>query len=160
MKSDREEKPKDERKACEFAHSAAKNSGSPPRSDIDPHLLNSWMLSVWVQTKRHSVRIFFGGGGWFETKRQSVRVFLHTICQSVTRHLYFIYHKIYTCQGDMFRTYYVILRPCKKTDPRCLLGGPEDDLIRSKHVAVTSILFYGIWNTPESVSLEGLRMTL
>ena len=28
----------------------------------------------------------------------------------------------------------------------CLLGGPEDDLIRSKHVALTSILFYGIWN--------------
>ena len=41
MKSDREEKPKDERKVCESAHSAAKNSGPPPRSDIDPHLLNS-----------------------------------------------------------------------------------------------------------------------
>ena len=26
------------------------------------------------------------------------------------------------------------------------LGGPEDDLIRSKHVALTSILFYGIQN--------------
>ena len=76
----------------------------------------------------------------------------------------------------MFRTYKVILRPSKKTDPRvicvslhcgipniykfllekckihclcilhfsnknnswiCLLGGPEDDLIRSKHVALT-----------------------
>ena len=26
----------------------------------------------------------------------------------------------------------------------CFLGGPEDVLIRSKHVALTSILFYGI----------------
>jgi len=55
----------------------------------------------------------------------------------------------------MFRPYKIILRPSKKTDPRvvyvslhcgipnetnnswiCLLGGPEDDLIRSKHVAL------------------------
>ena len=71
----------------------------------------------------------------------------------------------------MFRPYKVILRPSKKTDPRtvyvslhcgisnafgipqcsetytalgCFLGGTEDDLKRSKHVALTSILFYGI----------------
>jgi len=62
-------------------------------------------------------------------------------------------------EEDMFRPYKVILRTSKKTDPRfvyfialcdpkhlqgfamkhknswiCLLGGPEDDLIRSKHV--------------------------
>ena len=42
----------------------------------------------------------------------------------------------------MFRPYKVVLRPSKKTDPRenswiCLLGGPEDNLIRSKHVAMT-----------------------
>ena len=46
----------------------------------------------------------------------------------------------------MFRPYKVILRPSKKTNPRvmfinnswtCLLGGSEDDLIRSKHVALT-----------------------
>jgi len=52
----------------------------------------------------------------------------------------------------MFRPYKVSLRPSKKTDPRvvyislqwninnswfCLLGGPEDDLIRLKHVALT-----------------------
>jgi len=47
----------------------------------------------------------------------------------------------------MFRPYKVILRPSKKTDPTvvcyinscwlCLLGGPEDDLIRSKHVVLT-----------------------
>ena len=28
----------------------------------------------------------------------------------------------------------------------CFLGGPEDDLIRSKHVALTSIIFYGMYN--------------
>ena len=57
----------------------------------------------------------------------------------------------------MFRPYKVILRPSKKTDPRvvyvllhcginnswsCLLGGPEDDLIRSKHVALTKYTLF------------------
>jgi len=55
----------------------------------------------------------------------------------------------------MFRHYKVILRPSKRTDPRvgCLLGGPEDDLIRSKHVALAD-------PRVGSVFLEGLRMTL
>ena len=68
----------------------------------------------------------------------------------------------------MFRTYKVILRPSKKTEPRvvyisllcgipdvytffqrnvynswiCLLGGPEDDFIRSKHVALTKYTIF------------------
>ena len=45
----------------------------------------------------------------------------------------------------MFRPYSVILGPSKKTDPRswiCLLGGPEDDLIRSKHVALTKYTIF------------------
>jgi len=58
----------------------------------------------------------------------------------------------------MFRPYKVILRPSKKTDLRVayvslhcgninnswmsLLGGPEDDLIRSKHVAVTKYTIF------------------
>ena len=48
----------------------------------------------------------------------------------------------------MFRPYKVILRPSKKADPRvnsswiCLLGGLEDDLIRSKHVALTKYTIF------------------
>ena len=52
----------------------------------------------------------------------------------------------------MFRPYNVILRPSKKTDPTvvtvtsncwiCLLGGPEDDLIRSKHVTLTKYTIF------------------
>jgi len=40
----------------------------------------------------------------------------------------------------MFQPYKVILRPSKKTDPRG--GGPEDDLIRSKHVALTKYTIF------------------
>jgi len=47
----------------------------------------------------------------------------------------------------MFRPYKVIPRPTKKTDPRdiaciSLLGGPENDLIRSKHVALTKYTIF------------------
>ena len=38
----------------------------------------------------------------------------------------------------------------------CFLGGPEDDLIRSKHVALTSILRYGILTSWCRVLLEKL----
>ena len=38
------------------------------------------------------------------------------------------------------------IQQCSETNSYwiCFLGGTEDDLIRSKHVALTSILFYGI----------------
>ena len=54
----------------------------------------------------------------------------------------------------MFRPYKVIRRPSKMTDPRvvcfmklnkswiCLLRGTEDDLIRSKHVALTKYTIF------------------
>jgi len=52
----------------------------------------------------------------------------------------------------MFRLYKVILRPSKKTDPRVVyvslqcgifdLGGTEDDLIRSKHLALTKYTIF------------------
>jgi len=38
----------------------------------------------------------------------------------------------------MFRPYKVILRSSKKTD----LEGPEDDLMRSKHVALTKYTIF------------------
>ena len=46
----------------------------------------------------------------------------------------------------MFLPYKVILRPSKKTNPNnswiCLLGRPEDDLIRSKYVALTKYIIF------------------
>jgi len=61
------------------------------------------------------------------------------------------------CQSDMFRPYKIILRHSKETDTKvvyvslqwninnsriCLLGGPEDELIRSKHVALTKYTIF------------------
>ena len=40
----------------------------------------------------------------------------------------------------MFRPYKAIIRASKKTDPD--LGGPEDDLIRSKRVALTKYTIF------------------
>ena len=64
-------------------------------------------------------------------------------------------YKVETCRPDKYTILWYM-----KYSWICLLGVPEDDLIRSEHVALTSILFYGIWNTVGSVFLEGLRMTL
>jgi len=70
---------------------------------------------------------------------------LNTTRQSITQHFIYKQNSIF-CQGDMFRPYKVILRPSKKTDPNnswiCLLGGPEDALIRSKHVALTKYTIF------------------
>ena len=61
----------------------------------------------------------------------------------------------------MFRTYKVILRPSKKTDPRivwiCLLGGPEDDLISSKHVALTKYTIF-VYKSSVVLSTEVLYL--
>jgi len=42
---------------------------------------------------------------------------INTTRQSITQHFIYIKNSIF-CQVDMFRPYKVILRPCKKTDPR------------------------------------------